>query len=100
LFKIYDSVKFPKIPDGISRAFRNSGEFTTGIQGRVNPGNFRIGIPGGHDVDLIADIVFSAEYFLISRFNTVACRGGADGVTAPGIHPVGHPRGQFSQKIS
>src|SRR6218665_1651717 len=25
--------------------------------------------------------------------------GGADGATAPGIHPGGHPRGQFSLKM-
>src|SRR6218665_2501357 len=25
--------------------------------------------------------------------------GGADGATAPGIHPEGHPRGQFSLKM-
>jgi len=38
------------VPDGISRKFRNSQrEFATGIQGRVNPGNNRMGIPGGPD---------------------------------------------------
>jgi len=30
------------------------------------------------------------------RLPSVACRGGADGATAPGIHPGGHSRGQFS----
>jgi len=31
-------------------------------------------------------------------FFAVACRGGADGETAPGIHPEGHPSGKFSLK--
>src|SRR6218665_1912732 len=37
-----------------------------------------------------------AERFVL--LDSVACRGGAHGATAPGIHPGGHPRGQFSLK--
>ena len=33
---------------------------------------------------------------LLYIIGPVACRGGANGATAPGIHPGGHPRGQFS----
>jgi len=32
------------------------------------------------------------------RLQSVACRGGADGATAPGIQPGGHPTTEFCKE--